>query len=109
MLAANRLGRITLAAVLTTALSAIGPPGHAHAATGSWLPETPDFWPVVVDQSHTPRVPVTHGVEACSETYDAVGGRQHTQVLDVDLGDHNVRVGAVEAGDQITYRSLESQ
>ncbi|MCW2858397.1 MAG: Ig domain protein group 2 domain protein [Actinoallomurus sp.] len=108
MFAANRLGRITLAAVLTAALTAIGPPGHAHAAAGSWLPPTPDFWPVVVDQSQTTRVPVTHGVDVFSETYDAVGGRQHTQVLDVDLGDPNVRVGAVEAGDQITYPSDET-
>jgi exopolysaccharide biosynthesis protein len=106
--AANRLGRITLAAVLTAALTATGPPGHAHAAAGSWLPPTPDFWPVVVDQSQTTRVPVTHGVESFSETYDAVGGRQHTQVLDVDLSDRNVRVGAVEAGDQITYPADET-
>ena len=106
MHAANRLGRITLAAVLTAALTAIGPPGHAQAA--SWLPETPDFWPVVVDQSRTPQAPVTHGVDAHAETYDAVGGRQHGQVLDVDLTDRNVRVGAVEAGDQITYPSDET-
>ena len=77
-------------------------------ADRSWLPATPDFWPVVVDQSHTSRVPVTHGVETYSETYDAVGGRQHTQVLDVDLSDPNVRVGAVEAGDQITHPSDET-
>jgi exopolysaccharide biosynthesis protein len=97
---ANRLGRITLAAALAAAV--LGSAHHAHAATGSWLPEAPDFWPVVVDQSHTATVPVTHGVDTYSETYDAVGGRQHTQVMNVDLTDPNVRVGAVEAGDQIT-------
>ncbi|GAA4499149.1 phosphodiester glycosidase family protein [Actinoallomurus oryzae] len=110
VLAANRLGRITLAAVLSAALTALGPPGQAHAATDAagWLPKTPDFWPVVVDQSHTSRTPVTHGVDVYSETYDAVGGRQHSQVLDVDLGDQNVRVGAVEAGNQITYPADET-
>ena len=102
MHAANRLGRITLAAALAAALTATGPARHADAATGSWLPRTPDFWPVVVDESRTAQVPVTHGVQAHSETYDAVGGRQHGQVLDVDLTDRNVRAGVVEAGDQIT-------
>jgi exopolysaccharide biosynthesis protein len=100
--AANRLGRITLVAALAAAaLTAIGPPGQAHAAAGSWLPRTPEFWPVVVDQSRTNPVPVTQGVDEHAETYDAVGGRQHAQVLDVDLSDPNVRVGVVEAGGTI--------
>ena len=109
MHAANRLGRITLVAALAAAtLTAIGPPRQADAAAGSWLPRTPDFWPVVVDQSRTPGIPITHGVTEHAETYDAVGGRQHAQVLDVNLSDPNVRTRAVEAGDAITYPADET-
>jgi exopolysaccharide biosynthesis protein len=56
----------------------------------------------VVDYSRTPATTVTQGVTHWSETYDTVGGRQRTQVLDADLGDPNVRLGIVQAGDVIT-------
>ncbi|WP_433181439.1 phosphodiester glycosidase family protein [Actinoallomurus sp. CA-150999] len=107
MRTANRLIRIGLTAVVTATMAA-GLTHRAAAAAGSWLPETPDFWPLVVDESRTDPSAITHGVSEYSETYDAVGGRQHTQVLSADLSDPNVRVGAVEAGDQITYPSDET-
>jgi exopolysaccharide biosynthesis protein len=77
----------------------------AHAAppsAGPWLPATPSAWNLVVDEDSTPAMTVTRGVTERSETLDTVGGRQHTQVLDVDLTDPNVRLGVVEAGDVLT-------
>jgi len=60
---------------------------------GSWLPATPSAWNLVVDQSTTPAATITKGVTERSDTLDTVGGRQHTQVMDVDLADPNVRLG----------------
>lgn len=84
------------------------PDGHPSASAGAWLPPTPQNWPQVVDFSRTPSSTVTRGVEHYSETYDTVGGRQHTQVIDADLGDPQVRVGVVEAGDVLTDPADES-
>jgi exopolysaccharide biosynthesis protein len=78
------------------------PAGNGPAAAGSWLPQTPQNWPQVVDYTSTPPTTVTRGLQHYSETYDTVGGRQHTQVLTADLTDPNLRVGVVEAGDTIT-------
>lgn len=80
-----------------TAAAAVGTPGDA-----SWLPATPSAWNLVVDRSDTPAMTVTRGVTEKSETIDTVGGAQHTQVMNVDLSDPNVRVGMVEAGDELT-------
>lgn len=85
----------------TASATAAGAPGATRASGASWLPATPSAWPLVVDQSRTPSTAITHGVSEYSETYDTVAGRQHTQVLDVDLADPNVRVGVVEAGDKV--------
>jgi len=52
-----------------------------------------------VDHATTPATTVTKGVTERGETLDTVAGRQHTQVLDVDLTDPNVRLGVVEAGE----------
>ena len=71
-------------------------------ATAPWLPTTPSAWNLVVDKDSTPDVTITRGVTERSETLDTVGGRQHTQVLDVDLTDPNVRLGVVQAGDVLT-------
>lgn len=76
--------------------------GNAAAAGRSWLPPTPQNWPQVVDYTSTPSTTVTRGLQHYSETYDTVGGRQHTQVLTADLTDPNLRVSVVEAGDTIT-------
>ncbi|WP_160145043.1 phosphodiester glycosidase family protein [Actinacidiphila yanglinensis] len=81
-------------------------PGTAAVAgakdTSDWLPKTPDNWPLVVDRITTPTETVTSGLQHYSETYDTVGGRQHIQVLTADLGNKNLRVGMVEAGDTLT-------
>ncbi len=112
----------TAVAVTTAALliagGAAGAPASAHARPAgapaavapdaSWLPSTPPGWPQVVDFSRTPADTVTHGVKHYSETYDTVGGRQHTQVLDVDLADPNVRLGVLQAGDTVTYPADET-
>jgi exopolysaccharide biosynthesis protein len=72
----------------------------SHGSAG-WLPATPANWPQVVDESTTPPQTITAGVTEDSQTIDTVGGRQHTQVLSVDLASPNVRVGAVEAGNTV--------
>lgn len=73
-----------------------------HPADRSWLPTTPENWPLVVDYTRTPAETVTRGLQHYSETYDTVGGRQHIQVLSADLSDPNLRTRVVEAGDTIT-------
>ncbi|MFF7214396.1 phosphodiester glycosidase family protein [Streptomyces sp. NPDC008238] len=75
---------------------------QGHTPDRDWLPQTPQNWPLVVDYTRTPAETVTRGLQHFSETYDTVGGRQHVQVLSADLGDPNLRVGMVEAGDTIT-------
>ncbi len=92
------------AAPARTATAAAHAPATAPrtAAPTAWLPATPQNWPQVVDYTRTPADTVTRGVTHYSETYDTLGGRQHTQVLSVDLGDPDVRVGVVQAGDVLT-------
>jgi exopolysaccharide biosynthesis protein len=106
--AALLAGGVTGAAFATTHQPDGHQGGHAPVPAKPWLPPTPANWPQVVDFSRTPSSLVTRGVEHYSETYDTVGGRQHTQVLTADLGDPNVRVGVVEAGDTITNPADET-
>jgi hypothetical protein len=92
------------ASLVVLTVLAVSPVANAVAAPDArpWLPPTPPNWSLVVDQGSTAPTTVTRGISEYSETYDTVGGRQHTQVLDVDLTDPNVRLGVVEAGDTIT-------
>ncbi|MCU1679593.1 MAG: Ig domain protein group 2 domain protein [Amycolatopsis sp.] len=101
---------LVVAIVLVTAATATTSTVSAAAAPApkSWLPPTPANWSLVVDQTTTPAKTVTRGVDEYSETYDTVGGRQHTQVLDVNLTDPNVRLGVVEAGDVVTNPADET-
>lgn len=41
-------------------------------------------------------------VTESSQTLDTIQGRQHTQVMNIDLSNPNVAVRAVEAGDEVT-------
>jgi exopolysaccharide biosynthesis protein len=78
--------------------------GTAHgvkAGSTSWLPATPANWPLLVDESRTPAQTITSGVTQYSQTLDTVAGRQHAQVLNVDLASNNVQVRAVEAGNEV--------
>ncbi|GHH74660.1 hypothetical protein GCM10018793_16400 [Streptomyces sulfonofaciens] len=98
-------------AVAAGAASADQPAGGepaGRATGGAWLPPTPENWPQVVDVSRTPTDTVTRGLRHYAETYDTVGGRQHTQVLTADLTDPNLRVGVVEAGDTLTNPADET-
>src|SRR5256714_7479499 len=74
----------------------------AAAASPSWLPPTPDQWPLVVDETVTPGRTLTHGVLQHADLLKTVGGAQRAQVLDVDLADPNVRLGVVESHDHLT-------
>jgi exopolysaccharide biosynthesis protein len=94
----------TVTGVATSASGAADDPSarHHQPTDQDWLPKTPGNWPLVVDYTRTPSETVTRGLRHYSETYDTVGGRQHIQVLSADLGDPNLRIGMVEAGDTIT-------
>lgn len=105
-----RRGKITVL-IVGMALVATGTAvGTAAAADQgrSWLPATPSAWNLVVDKGTTPTTTITRGVTENSETLDTVGGRQHTQVMNVDLTDPNVRLGVVEAGGVLTYPADET-
>ena len=73
----------------------------AAPAARDWLPSTPANWPLVVDQASTRPQAITSGVTEYSQTLDTVQGRQHTQVMNIDLSNPNVAVRAVEAGDEV--------
>jgi len=93
------LTAIGLAGLQPSPASAGTAPGGTAAS--AWLPSTPANWPLVVDESSTPAQTITSGVTEYSQTIDTVQGRQHTQVLNVDLGNPNVAVKAVEAGNEV--------
>lgn len=78
----------------STAVPSAGP-------SASWLPATPANWPLVVDDTSTSPQTITSGVTENSETLDSVQGRQHAQVMNVDLGNPNVAVKAAEAGNEV--------
>ncbi|MFF0288150.1 phosphodiester glycosidase family protein [Streptomyces sp. NPDC005262] len=103
---------LALASAVTGAGTAFGSAddtaANSHVVDRNWLPDTPEGWPSVVDYTRTPAETVTRGLQHYSETYDTVGGRQHIQVLKADLGDPNLRVGMVEAGDTITNPADET-
>lgn len=81
--------------------TATAPASRASRAATGWLPPTPASWPQVVTESATPSQTITAGVTEDSQTIDTAGGRQHTQVLSVNLDNPNVRVGAAEAGNTV--------
>ncbi|HJP79982.1 MAG TPA: phosphodiester glycosidase family protein [Pseudonocardiaceae bacterium] len=99
---------VSAATVLASAVTATAAPAKSTsditgAASGNgWLPATPSAWDLVVDKTSTPAFTVTKGVTEHSDTIDAVSGRQHTQVMNVDLTDPNLRLGTVEAGDVLS-------
>ncbi|MEY9911775.1 exopolysaccharide biosynthesis protein [Catenulispora sp. MAP12-49] len=111
----RRRGRGRVAAALAVAVAgcvAAAAPAHSASApikaassggsASSWLPTTPDQWPLVVDETVSPSVTLTHGVQQHSDLLKTVGGAQRAQVMDVDLADPNVRLGVVESHDHLT-------
>lgn len=99
---ARLVGTVVTAGALLVAPTQVGAANLPAGPDAGWLPATPANWNVVVDKATSQPFTVTRGVTEQSETYDTVGGRQHTQVLTVDLTDPNVRLGVVEAGDTVT-------
>ncbi|BBB02156.1 hypothetical protein RVR_9898 [Actinacidiphila reveromycinica] len=106
--AARTPAALVAAAVCATLLAAGGTPATAAAGTradasaSSWLPPTPDQWPLVVDERTTAPRALTRGVDHYSDTLQTVGGAQRAQVLDVSLTDRDVRLGVVESHDRLT-------
>jgi hypothetical protein len=62
---------------------------------------------VVGEQATRPQT-ITSGAHWHIETYQTVGGAQRAQVMDIDLTNPNLRLGAVEAGDKMIDPSDES-
>jgi hypothetical protein len=98
---------LTAAAQPGTASAAVTRPvtaGHsappATAGHGPLLP-TPPYWPTVTGEQATRPQVITRGAVWHAEAYQTAGGAQRAQVMDVDLGDPNVRFGAVEAGNEL--------
>src|SRR5215469_13308636 len=88
-------------------------PGVASASGmpepgSNWLPPTPTYWPMVVGQQATTPQTITSGAQWHSETYQTVGGAQSAQVMNLDLTNPNLRLGAVEAGDHLIDPSDET-
>jgi hypothetical protein len=103
-----------VAAALASSGSAVasghpaGAAGRTAADSRSWLPPTPTYWPQVVGEQSTAAQTVTGGAQLHTETYQTVGGAQKAQVMNIDLGDPNLRFGAVEAGDKLIDPSDET-
>jgi exopolysaccharide biosynthesis protein/uncharacterized protein YjdB len=102
LLCALLLGAATVLAGTATATAAAPQSTVDNSGSASWLPPTPAAWNLVVDKNSTPGTTVTSGVTEHSDTIDTVSGQQHTQVMNVDLGNSNVRLGTVEAGNVLT-------
>ncbi len=71
------------------------------AGNRPWLPPTPNQWPLVVNASHTAEQEITRGIDYHTDTYQTVGGVQHSTELNVDLTDPNVRLGVVESHNEL--------
>jgi Phosphodiester glycosidase/Bacterial Ig-like domain (group 2) len=56
--------------------------------------------PAAGEQSTGPQT-ITSGAQWHTETYQTAGGAQRAQVMNLDLGNPNLRLGAVEAGDKL--------
>jgi len=82
-------------------------PGLAHASgtpsasEQNWLPPTPEYWPVVTGEQSTPAQEITQGATWQTEKYQTTSGAQDAQVMNVDLTDPNIRLGMVEAGNEL--------
>ncbi|HEX6498726.1 MAG TPA: phosphodiester glycosidase family protein [Micromonosporaceae bacterium] len=97
--------RLTAAALLLGAALAVPtgvPPAASAAADASWLPPTPDQWPLVVDEQVSADETITRGLTHHSDTLQTAGGAQRAQVINADLTDTNLRLGVVEAHDHLT-------
>lgn len=100
---------IVSGAATATAAPAPSTQDVTGAASGNgWLPATPAAWDQVVDRTSTPAFTVTNGVTEHADTIDTVSGRQHTQVMNVDLTNSNLRLGTVEAGNVLSDPSDET-
>jgi uncharacterized protein YjdB len=97
--------------VLAASHPASHPAPHPHRAAAkarSWLPPTPAYWPQVVGAQSTSPQTVTGGARWHTETYQTAGGAQRAQVVNIDLGNPNLRLGAVEAGGRLIDPSDET-
>lgn len=90
----------------------VTPAPQLHPVAGapgpeSWVPSTPALWPQVVSAASSAPQTITRGVTWTEDQYQTVSGAQQAQVLNLNLGDPNVHLGMVEAGDSIIDPSDE--
>ncbi|MBO0828822.1 MAG: phosphodiester glycosidase family protein, partial [Streptosporangiales bacterium] len=97
-----------IAVSVTGAASATAATPPQPAAHPSWLPATPDQWPIVVDEKSTEKQTITRGLTHTQDTLNTVGGVQKAQVLQADLTDSNLRLGVVESHDRIVDPANET-
>jgi hypothetical protein len=69
----------------------------AADTTASWLPTTPDTWPLGVSQQTTDPVQVTSGITYSQTNYQTVQGPQRGSVLQIDASNPNVAFNPVMA------------
>lgn len=100
------VGAIVASVAGTAVATAALPP--QSAVHPSWLPATPDQWPLVVDENTTQPQTITHGLSYHQDTLNSVGGVQKAQVLEANLADSNLRLGVVESHDQIVDPANET-
>lgn len=90
-----------LVALAFTPPAAVAGPVAGPAAS-DWLPQTPDQWPLVVDEQRSTPQTLTNGLTHWSDQLQTAGGAQRAQVLNADLTDPNLRLGVVESHDHLT-------
>jgi exopolysaccharide biosynthesis protein/uncharacterized protein YjdB len=95
------LGAQSVSASASTSTSAAASKS-AGASAGSWLPQTPQTWPLVVSSSRTPNTEITSGLAYHTDAYQTAGGAQRATELDLDLTSKNVRLGVVESDNVLT-------
>jgi hypothetical protein len=112
-------GRAILAVVCVAgAVAAAASGGNAVAAsrvtsTAAVLgraaaPPSPPYWPRVLSERSSGAQTITGGARWHTEAYQTADGGQLAQVMDIDVGNRNLRFGAVEAGDQLIDPSDET-
>ena len=87
---------------MSAGLAAVLVLSTSSSAAAHVRPPTPDQWPIVLSETVSAPETITRGVRWYTDTLHTVAGGQRAQVLEVDLGDPNVRLGVVESHDRLT-------
>ncbi|GHO76887.1 hypothetical protein KSD_46580 [Ktedonobacter sp. SOSP1-85] len=69
-----------------------------------WRSDTPPNWPLVLNEKQTLDQALARGLQISTETLSTADGSQHASLLNVDLSDPYLRLGVVQANDQLLSR-----